>query len=87
MQQGFKVSKLLWGFFVLPLGMMIIDTVFEIGETVYLKTDKEQLPRIVYSITVYKLGYFYELACGVNTSKHCDFEISSEINTVLTTTN
>lgn len=68
--------------------MMVIDNKFNIGDTVYLKTDKDQLPRIVFAIKVYRAeGFFYELASGTVTSVHCDFEVSTEPNVILTTTN
>lgn len=62
---------------------MMIDNKFGFGDTVYLKTDKEQLPRIVFMMKVYKNEIVYELACGVTISSHYDFEISSEINVLI----
>jgi hypothetical protein len=63
--------------------MMVIDNKFELGEIVYLKTDGEQQPRIVTAIIVCPDNSFlYELACGVHSSKHYDFEISQEKNFV-----
>jgi len=67
--------------------MMVIDNIYEIGEVVYLKTDQQQLPRIVYCIKVYKNEFIYELASGTTTSSHYDFEISKEINVLVTSTN
>jgi hypothetical protein len=66
---------------------MVIDNVYEIGEVVYLKTDQQQLPRIVYCIKVYKNEALYELASGTTTSSHYEFELSKEINVLMTTTN
>lgn len=66
---------------------MVIQNCFDIGEVVYLKTDKEQYPRIVYCIKVYKNESIYELACGTITSSHYEFEISKEVNVLMTTTN
>lgn len=66
---------------------MVIDNKLDIGETVYLKTDREQLPRIVFAIKVYKSDIIYDLACGTTTSPHYDFEISKEINVLMQTTN
>ena len=74
-------------FFYLFLGMMVIQNSFEIGELVYLKTDKEQNPRIIYCIKVYKSENIYELACGTTTSSHYEFELSKEVNVLMTTTN
>lgn len=66
---------------------MIIDNKFEIGDVVYLKTDTEQKPRIVYCIKVFKGEYLYDLTSGTQTSSHYDFEISTEVNVLITTTN
>jgi hypothetical protein len=67
--------------------MMVISNDFEFGDIVYLKTDSEQKPRIVFAIKVYKSDILYELACGTTNSMHYPFEISKEINVLLTTTN
>lgn len=73
--------------FVVATMSMLIDNQFEIGDVVYLKTDKEQSPRIVYCIKVLKDGYLYDLACGTTTSSHYDFELSKEVNVLIMTTN
>lgn len=62
---------------------MIIDNKFEIGAIVYLKTDKEQEQRVVSGLIVGKYDVVYELSCGVNTSRHYDFEISTKKDTVI----
>ncbi len=67
--------------------MMVIQNSFDFGDIVYLKTDKEQSPRIVFAIKVYKSDILYELACGTLNSMHYPFEISKEANVLLTTTN
>ena len=63
--------------------MIIIDAKYEIGQIVYLKTDKEQLERVVF-------GYFYDgtlllyrLACGTDISQHYDFEMTAEKSIVV----
>lgn len=59
--------------------MMIIDNIYEIGQVVYLKTDTDQIPRIVISISVYKGGeLLYKVASGTSTSEHYEFELSKE---------
>jgi hypothetical protein len=58
--------------------MMILDNKLEIGQTVYLKTDKEQLARIVTALTVRVGSILYALGCGATESWHYDFEISLE---------
>ena len=62
---------------------MMIDNKFTFGDTVYLKTDKDQLPRIVFMLKVYKNEILYELACGITVSSHYEFEISPEINVLM----
>lgn len=66
---------------------MVIDNEFEIGEIVYLKTCKEQLPRIVFCIKVYKGEIVYDVASGTTTSGHYPFELSREVNILTTSTN
>lgn len=59
--------------------MMIIENKYEIGDTVYLKTDSDQKARIVVSFKVYKNGeIMYELVNGTEASSHYEFEISLE---------
>lgn len=61
--------------------MMVIENKFEIGQTVYLKTDIEQLQRIITAIKICgDNSMFYELSCGKECSDHYDFEISEEVN-------
>lgn len=60
--------------------MMVIDNKFDIGQTVYIKTDDEQKQRIVTSIIVCPNGLIYECFCSTLESKHYDFELSSERN-------
>lgn len=62
---------------------IVVDTNFAIGDTVYLKTDIEQNPRIVYAYMVYKNECLYKLACGKDSSDHYDFEISVEKNVLI----
>lgn len=57
---------------------MIIENKYEIRQTVYLKTDKEQEPRIVSGIRICPDTLIYILSFGTNTSEHYDFEISAE---------
>lgn len=64
----------------------VIDNMFDFGETVYLKTDKEQLPRIVFCLKCYKNEVLYDLACGTTVSSHYEFEIAKEANILITST-
>lgn len=57
--------------------MMVIENKFNIGDNVYLKTDTEQLQRIVTAFKVCGINSLsYELSCGPNASWHYEFEIS-----------
>jgi len=60
--------------------MIIVDNKFNIKQVVYLKTDKEQQPRIVFAFVVDNYGLLYKLCCGASTSEHYDFEISETEN-------
>ncbi len=51
---------------------------FEIGETVYLKTDKESKPRIIIGIIKYESSYLYSLVCEESNCFHYEFEITKE---------
>jgi hypothetical protein len=61
----------------------IMSNIYEIGDTVYLKTDEHQLPRIVFCFKVYENDLLYELVCGTVTSAHYYFEISKEKNVLI----
>lgn len=58
--------------------MMIIENKYSIGQTVYLITDADQLPRMITDIIVNKYYLIYEMICGTSQSTHYDFEISPE---------
>jgi hypothetical protein len=66
--------------------MMIIENKFELQQTVYLKTDADQKPRVVTRFIVSQLGLSYELYCGTGGSWHYDFEISTERDVLKATT-
>lgn len=66
---------------------IVVENKFDFGEIVYLKTDKEQNPRIVYMMKVFQNEILYELACGTTVSSHYEFEISKEVNVLMQTTN
>jgi len=65
---------------------MLVDNKFDFGQIVYLKTDKEQLPRMVVRFTISKESILYILAQGTGETTHYDIEISEDINVVLKTT-
>ena len=60
--------------------MFLIESPFNLGDTVYLKTDKEQDLRIVKQICVTSKGMEFNLVCGVTSSWHSEFEITTEID-------
>ncbi len=63
---------------------MTIKTNFSFGQTVYLKTDKEQSERFITEMLVYpSLHINYKVACGSSQSWHYDFELSAEKNQLL----
>jgi hypothetical protein len=60
--------------------MMLIENKFNIGDTVYLKTDTDQNERIVTGLNIRLNSISYALSCGENESYHYEFEISKEKN-------
>lgn len=64
-----------------------IDVDYEIGDTVYLKTDSDQRPRIITGISVRTAGLImYDLAQGTASTWHYPFEISTEVNVLIKVT-
>ena len=59
----------------------------QLGDIVYLKTDKEQHGRIVTGICQRETGYNYNLAFGITESWHYLIEISQDRDIILATTN
>lgn len=58
--------------------MMVIDNKFEIGQTVYMKTDIDQSARIIVGIYVYYNCLRYDVSKG-EASHYCfDFQLSAE---------
>lgn len=66
---------------------MTIDNRFNLKQTVYLKTDTDQKPRIVTGILVKPSDLLYELSCGADNSNHFDFEISKEKDVLISSDN
>lgn len=60
--------------------MMVLDNKYELRQEVYLRTDMDQLKRIVTAITIRHTGLLYELSCGERNSSHYEFEISGEVD-------
>ncbi len=66
-------------------GYTVLATVFEkhilhfdIGDSVYLRTDPEQAERLVTGINIRQNGISYALSHLTNENWHYDFEISKE---------
>jgi len=59
---------------------MVIITEFELGEIVYLKTDRDQLKRMISGATVRPGGVLYHISCGPSESSHYFVEISKDID-------
>jgi hypothetical protein len=69
----------------LPTGHLIE---FNIGQTVYIKTDPDQLPRIITAITLRPTNSVtYCLSFSTNESWHYAMEIDSEKDILQTTNN
>lgn len=62
---------------------MTINVKFRIEETVYLKTDPDQYPRIVLGYVVYTNTIKYILGQSVDESMHLDIEISKDKNLLI----
>lgn len=66
---------------------MVIKNKYEITAIVFLKTDKDQLPRIITAIKVCKEGeLLYEVVQGTFQSNHYEFELDAERNIITVTT-
>lgn len=58
------------------------ELMFEIGDIVFLKTDPDQMERIVVGIEIYDNSISYSLCSGTSQSLHFGFEISDERDVV-----
>lgn len=64
--------------------MIKLDNKFDFGDTVYLKTDMDQKPRMVVAFEVYVGGEtLYKLASGTLASYHYEMEISTDRDKML----
>lgn len=62
---------------------MLLDTQYELGDIVYLKTDADQFERQVTAITIsLSGGVTYTLMSGVEMTYHYEKEITKEKNYV-----
>ena len=60
---------------------------FDIGDTVYLKTDPDQSERLVTGLRVRENGVIYDIAFGINESLHYAFELSKTRDLLKTMSN
>tara|TARA_R110001606_G_scaffold141208_1_gene280353 strand:+ start:753 stop:956 length:204 start_codon:yes stop_codon:yes gene_type:complete len=67
--------------------MMVIENDYKITDTVYLKTDTEQKKRIVAGILVRDTHLVYYLRCGNDETSHYNYEVSKEIDVLITSSN
>ena len=67
--------------------MMVIDNNYEIGDEVYLKTDIDQLKRIVTELRITPNGIKYLLSISTDETIHYDMEFSKEKDVLITSTN
>ena len=55
---------------------MLINNKYNIGDTVYLKTDVDQYARMIIAILVYPNGISYEVQYCTTQSTHYEIELS-----------
>lgn len=60
---------------------------YNLGSVVYLKTDREQSPRIITAIQINPNGVIFRLGCGTTDSWHFSVEISSDVDVLIKTNN
>ena len=58
--------------------MMMIENKYNIGDIVYLKTDVEQMERIIIAMEINSGGLLYRLSCGENDTYHYAIEMAVE---------
>lgn len=66
------------------MATIILNVEFEQGEIVYLRTDQEQLPRLVmgYRLQNMSVTVLYDLMCGTTQSCHYELELTREKNLI-----
>jgi hypothetical protein len=69
-----KMGKQINGF------TFFVETKFKLKETVYLRTDITQAPRLVVAIVLVDGPPQYQLNSGTESTTHLDYEISREQN-------
>jgi hypothetical protein len=67
---------------------MHINNQFELGEIIYLKTEVEQLPRIIIGIQICADGgLIYKCSQGTEVDWHYEIEMSDTLDILLKTSN
>lgn len=63
---------------------MLLESTYDLGQMVYLKTDKDQHERMIIGITFRPTGVLYEASPG---GWYYEMELTTEKNVLATTTN
>lgn len=63
--------------------MIAIDNKFDVQQSVYVKTDIDQKVHIVVAIVVTPKDVLYRCSCGNITQDYYDFELSTEVNVLV----
>jgi hypothetical protein len=58
--------------------VITVEIKYNIGQTVFLKTDQRQEDRLVYGYKVYRNEVIYLLTFGTQISEHYDFELTAD---------
>lgn len=65
--------------------MILLESKYELGQIVYLKTDPDQKKRMVKQICFSCKGMEYNLIHGTESTWHADFELDVESNVLVKT--
>jgi hypothetical protein len=60
-----------------------MNTKYNIGDIVFLKTDKEQVPRMITGILIRPYGYLFYLSKSDLETTHFEIELTSDINELI----
>lgn len=66
---------------------MILETQYNFGDIVYLKTDSDQKERMITGFKLRPAGTLIIVQCGTYETEHYEIELTSEKNVLITTTN
>ena len=51
---------------------------FNFGDIVFLKTDRDQLERIITGVRIDASGHYFKLTCGTDETSHYEIEFTKE---------